>query len=286
MTVILPWTAFGLFSALSGETLTNNSNPDLKKIIWSIPRTTFWMWLNILAFTISNQSLPDSITEDRINKSWRPLPSGRLTILEARQILLLTIPILIAYSFYLEIGIFALGGLVLTWMYNDLGGADMHFITRNLINALGLTCWSAGSTLAASGTRDIDFNTTGRLWLAIDALIIFTTLHTMDLRDQAGDRARNRRTVPLVLGERFARWSIAIFVLFWSSACAIFWSLRTYHSLLLESIGMILAARVVLLQSVEADKKSWKVWGFWVASLFLSPLLKTADVEPSNSYGL
>ena len=33
----------------------------------------------------------------------------------------------------------------------------------------------------------------------------------------AGDRARNRRTLPLVLGDWIARWTIAVPVMIWSS---------------------------------------------------------------------
>ncbi|MCJ1382556.1 hypothetical protein MMC17_005669 [Xylographa soralifera] len=281
-TIVYPWTAFGIFSALSGSALTTNQAPDLWEIVFRLPNTLLWMWMNILAFTVANQRLPNSVLEDSVNKEWRPLPSGRITQLQARRLLLAILPV----TFFLNM---SLGGLeitlialVLTWMYNDLGGADENYIIRNLINSCGLVSWSAGTTLVACGNGSFALNAMGYKWLGIEAAIIFTTLHVQDLRDQEGDIARDRKTAPIVWGDSATRWTIAIPVLIWSLLCPMIWNLSVAGFLVPLIPGGILALRVTILRTVAADKITWKLWGIWIASLFILPLIS----NPSVFYGL
>jgi len=119
--------AVGTFSALAGPSLTTNEAPDLLHIMSRVPLVCLWNWLNLVVFNIANQRLPDSVLEDQINKPWRPIPTGRLSSDEARKLLLYILPFsLIMINF---IGAFeeALWMIALTWMYNDLGGADVGF---------------------------------------------------------------------------------------------------------------------------------------------------------------
>ncbi|MCJ1292808.1 hypothetical protein MMC34_004361 [Xylographa carneopallida] len=277
-TIVYPWTAFGIFSALAGPALTTNEAPVLWEILFRFPQTLLWMWMNILAFTISNQRLPNSVLEDSVNKPWRPLPSGRITQLQARRLLLAVLPA----TFFLNM---SLGGfevtliaLVLTWMYNDLGGADENYIVRNLINSCGLVSWSAGTTLVACGNSKYALNTMGYKWLAIEAAIIFTTLHVQDLRDQEGDRVRDRKTAPIVWGDAATRWTIAVPVMIWSLLCPMIWNLGVTGFLVPLLPGGTLAFRVMLLRTVAADKITWKLWGIWIASLFVLPLISSPSV--------
>ncbi|MCJ1397972.1 hypothetical protein MMC11_001168 [Xylographa trunciseda] len=277
-TIVYPWTAFGIFSALSGAALTTNQAPVLQEIMFRLPQTLLWMWMNILAFTVANQRLPNSVIEDSVNKAWRPLPSGRITQVQARRLLLAILPV----TFFLNM---SLGGLevtlialVLTWMYNDLGGADENYIVRNLINACGLVSWSAGTTLVACGKGQYALNAMGYKWLAIEAAIIFTTLHVQDLRDQEGDIARDRKTAPIVWGDAFTRWTVAIPVMVWTLLCPMIWNLGVAGFLVPLIPGGILALRVMFLRTVEADKITWKLWGIWIASLFILPLISNPSV--------
>jgi len=236
------------------------------------------MWMNILAFTVANQRLPNSVIEDSVNKAWRPLPSGRITQVQARRLLLAILPV----TFFLNMSLggleVTLTALVLTWMYNDLGGADENYIIRNLINACGLVSWSAGTTLVACGKGRHTLNTMGYTWLAIEAAIIFTTLHVQDLRDQEGDIARDRKTAPIVWGDAFTRWTIAIPVMSWTFLCPLIWNLGVAGFLVPLIPGGILALRVMFLRTVEADKITWKLWGIWIASLFILPLISNPSV--------
>jgi hypothetical protein len=99
--------------------------PDLFRILSRTPFIILWNWLNLLVFNIANQRLPDSIIEDKINKPWRPMPSCRLSADEARQLLLLVLPCSLTLISYIGALDDALLMVTLTWMYNDLGGADV-----------------------------------------------------------------------------------------------------------------------------------------------------------------
>lgn len=67
-TIVLPWSAFGVLSALSGPAVTTNQEPALADILRQAPAVVLWTWLNILVFTVANQRLPESVIEDQLNK--------------------------------------------------------------------------------------------------------------------------------------------------------------------------------------------------------------------------
>ena len=275
-TIIYPWAAFGIFGALSGSIMTTNSMPDLASVAARGPQTLLWMWLVVLVFTIANQRLEESVLEDSINKPWRPIPSQRLTISQAQTLLLCAVPTVYFATLHLGAGNQALIGMLLTWMYNDLKGSDQNYVVRNLLNALGLTNWSVGATQVACGTTGHTLNAAGCYWLFIVGLIIFTTLQVQDFRDQAGDLKKGRRTAPLVWGDNFMRWVTALAIIFWSLASPAWWTLGIRGYLMPVAIGGLIARRLLVMRDTRADENTWKLWGLWMASLFVLPLYKNA----------
>jgi 4-hydroxybenzoate polyprenyltransferase len=276
--IVLPETAFGTFSALSGPLLTTNNNPSLTVILARIPRVVLWNWLNVLIFDVANQRLPNSVLEDSVNKPWRALPSRRITPSSARRLLLFLIPVVFFATIYL-------GGveetvlmMVLTWMYNDLEGADENYIARNLINCAGFMCYSSGTTIVAAGYGQHTLSSRAYTWLGIVGGIVFSTLQMQDMSDVEGDKARGRRTLPIVHGDRAARWSIAIPVTIWSFFCPWFWEVEKTAWVTSLAVGGLLVWRVLMLRSVPADKATWKVWCFWTIVLYVLPLFKNHSV--------
>ncbi|KAI1080879.1 hypothetical protein F5B20DRAFT_82923 [Whalleya microplaca] len=61
-----------------------------------------------------------------------------------------------------------------------------------------------------------------RNWAMLTAVVVTSTIHTQDLPDVAGDKAGGRKTIPLIYGEKLARWSVAILAPLWSVVCLIF----------------------------------------------------------------
>ena len=275
-TFVIPESAFGIFGALSGPVMTTNRKADLLTISSRVPLVLLWTWLNIVLFTVSNQRLPDAVKEDAINKPWRPLPAGRITGSQAMHVLLFGIPVVFLASFYL-------GGVeetvlltCLNWMYNELGGGE-DSLGRNLILAATYACYCSGSVKVASG-HEYTMHRAAYQWIAIIAGVIFTTMQVQDLKDQEGDQARGRKTIPLVLGDRPARWTIAVPVLIWSIACPTFWSLQAFAFATTIGLGLAVACRVILMQGVAADRFTWKLWCLWLTFLYLLPVLKNHSV--------
>lgn len=179
--IVFPETAFGICSALSGPNLTSNDSPNAMGVLKRAPLVVLWTWINVLIFDLANQRLPNSVIEDSVNKSWRPIPSGRLTPCQARRLLLVILPIAVLITFYT-------GGMeetivmnTLVYMYNDLGGADENFVVRNIINAAGFICYSAGATRVACGHGQCSLNEKAYQWLAIIGGIVFSTLQMQDM---------------------------------------------------------------------------------------------------------
>ena len=269
--MIYPQLAFGLSNALSGV-LTTNTDPPLYDVLARIPLIFVWVWLILLLEVVANQRLPQSILEDSKNKPWRPLPSGRLSPKSARRLLLFGIPFVLTISFFLGTITISMAFIIVTWMYNDLGGADDNYVARNLLNAVGLTFIGAGATSIAAGGSEL--NEHAAAWFGVLGCTIFSTVQTQDLADMEGDAVRGRMTMPLVHGHSITRWSVALFVTFWSLACPSFWNLNKYAYCPSVLVGGLLASRALLLRNVGADKFTWKIWCLWMILLYILPLCK------------
>ena len=243
-----------------------------------MPLVLLWTWLNVLTFCISNQRSPSSVTEDSVNKPWRPIPSGRLNAVQAQNLLLVLIPVILIITTYLGAGGTTAVALVLTWMYNDLGGSDVHYTVRNLLNGLAIVVASTGATRVAihDGVNVYDLNPNGYEWLAIKATIVSTTVQIQDLRDQDGDRSRGRKTAPICLGDELTRYSVIVPVMVWSVICPFFWVVDYFGYIVPVVLGGSLGVRLLLWRSVEADEASLKLWGLWTFSIYLLPLYKVS----------
>lgn len=272
--VVIPQTAFGIFAALSGPVLTTNPSPQLLTILCRLPLVIVWNWTNVVIFDLANQRLPGSVIEDSINKPWRPLPSGRLSMVQAKRLLLAALPIAFFISCYLGGMEQTVAHMALTWMYNDLGGADENYFVRNLINAFGFMCYNSGAAVVACGHGEFTLNREGYRWAAMMCGIVLTSLQMQDMSDQEGDLARGRGTIPLVHGDWVARWTIAVPVSLWSIACPLYWELHPYAFIAPIALGIIVVLRVLLLRSIDADKLTWKLWNVWNSCLFLLPVIK------------
>lgn len=271
-----PETAFGILSALSGPILTTNQSPDLSAILARTPRVAFWCWINLLPFAIDNQRQPEAIEEDGENKPWRPMPSGRMSQTQAMWLMRMLYIAAIVASLQLGGLKQCLTLIFLGWWYNHLGGADHSCITRNLINACGFLSYATGATEVASRTELLGspFNPVAWPWFLVIGAVVFTSVQTQDMYDQAGDGLRGRKTVPLEIGDHYARWSIAIAMAVWSVACPAFWQLGPGTYTLSMVTAAIIAFRTLTRRSVSGDKWTFRLWNLWMVMLYFMPLFK------------
>lgn len=242
------------------------------EMLQRLPLVLLWIWMNLLPFTINNQKTLEAIKEDEMNKPWRTLPSRRMTPRQAEGLMLALYPLSVGLS-WLTGGVRQSVGLIVlgTW-YNNFGGGDTNFFVRNLINACGYVCFTSGAMEVALGFP-VPLETRLVRWLGVVAAIIFTTVHLQDMYDQTGDSLRGRKTMPLVIGDVPARWTIAIAMVFWGSFCPCYWNGRPAVVALSHLLASIVAARSLLFKTVEGDRLTFKIWNAWMVLVFVLPLM-------------
>lgn len=236
-----------------------------------------WIWLHLLVENISNQRLRESVMEDSVNKPWRPLPSGRVSASEAQLLLQILIPSALAMS--LLLGSFTQSATLMTfiWLYNDLDGSSTGPWKRNAINAAGLSCFGWGASEILSGGRPWDGKGIPfHYWFILMAMVITTTVHAQDMPDMDGDRARDRKTMPLLYSEKWARGSLAVFILLWSIICPCFWGDVTVLAWVApQSIGCTMVFLTLFRGTQAADEIVWKLWCLWITVIYAIPLFRS-----------
>ena len=209
-----PTSAFGVFNALQASTFNITSSRPCIGILSRLALVIFWTWVNLLPFAIDNQREAAAIKEDGVNKPWRPLPSGRVEPAQAKTIMLALYPIAFLVSTRVGGTRQCLALVALGYWYNDCKGGDKSCIVRNMINACGFVCYTSGAMEVALGSQ-LPLSLDILKWFLITGLVVFSTVQSQDMYDQAGDSLRGRRTVPLVLGDGPSRWTIAIPMVIW-----------------------------------------------------------------------
>jgi 4-hydroxybenzoate polyprenyltransferase len=281
-TYVVPCTVFGVLSTLAGPPLTTESIP-LKTLLLRVPAVTLWAWLFCVMFNISNQSSPEGVLEDEINKPHRPIPAGRITASHARLCMKIGVPAVLLLNYYIlgaweEMAVM----YAVMYLYNDLKLGDNFFWKNFLIATAGNGVYNAGSLRIVSGiARESYFQCGGLImtptaikWIALISSAVIITMHSQDLRDLEGDRARDRRTLPIVFGEAFARWTVAVPVMLFSIAAAWCWEagIIGYAGICLP--GAVVAYRVILLRDNKSDRRTYTLWAVWMMALYVQPLLR------------
>ena len=269
-TIVFPQAMFAISSSFAGPVLLEAPLPEPIMILQRAPLVIFWNWINLLFLDISNQRQLSSIEEDKLNKPWRPLPSGLMSVQSAQRLLYFVYPTAIVASIYLENLPQCFALIFLNWVYNDLGGSDWNPWVRNMANAAGYTSFASGALAVASSGATLNFS--GYLWFLIIFLFISSTVQMQDVPDQEGDRQRGRRTVCLELGDRAARWTVALAVMGWSIVIPTFWSLSLVGYVVPIVLGFLISYRVLSQSTVPEDQRTYKLYNVWMVVVYLSPV--------------
>lgn len=273
-TMVFPSTAFALANGLAAYRAgTAPSQIDSPLVFLArIPLILLWAWFNLLAFAVNNQRHVNAVEEDRLNKPWRPMPAGRMTEAQAKTLGLISYPLAFLASILVGGGTSQCALLaVFGYLYNDLKGGDVNWLVRNILNACGFTCFASGALEVAlqSPTKP------GMIpWLLMVASVVCTTVHTQDMYDQLGDAAVGRRTVPLVIGDGPARWTIAVTVVAWSLLAPVYWESVALGYFAPVTLGILISFRSLAKRKVEEDRTTFRIYNAWLVSLYILPLVK------------
>ncbi|KAI4858743.1 UbiA prenyltransferase family-domain-containing protein [Hypoxylon rubiginosum] len=280
VTFAIPNTAFGVFGAIASPVLVQGPSSPIPtttaQILHRLPYILGFNVANLLVFDLANQRAPQSVAEDRINKPWRPIPRGQVSMDQVRRLMLVSIPFVLALNYTLGVWQQGTSILVLTWMYNDLRGGDEAFL-REVLIAIAYGLFNSGSLSVAVGSGQHSLSARGVAWVATTSGVTLTTMQVQDLKDQEGDRVRGRKTIALFLGDQVSRVSISFFVCFWSCVCARCWTLDAIPFFFIAVFAAVVAIRVLFVRSAKGDARTWRYWCFWHASLYALPLLASRE---------
>lgn len=276
-TFALPTTLFALFASLTGAPLTTNPVPALLPTLARIPPALAVTWANLLLFNISNQRSPAAVAEDRVNKPGRPLPAGRMTSDGARRLLLCLAPVVMLLSRAHGVWEECLLLLAFTWLYNDLGGCDEHWVLRNGLIAMGYGLYSSAALRIMTGP-DHTITPQGLNWIGVVTGVMFATQHICDIKDAVGDALRGRQSAPIVLGDVVVRWSVAVPILLSSVSCAWYFASDLPAYVVTVGMGALVSFRTLVYRDLKSDKKTWKLWALWTVGLFALPLVRNPAV--------
>ncbi|KAG7094949.1 hypothetical protein E1B28_005750 [Marasmius oreades] len=256
-TIVIPVTCYGV--------LSSPRMPELHTML----RLVTWVWLFLLQFCAANQMY--NTKEDSINKPYRPIPAGLMTVTSAYA-LRWTLVLLCLYLSWNN-GVLLPGiSLTLAFIAYNEGGLDSRWYSKSLLNAIGIVSWDVGSAgIASAGHLNLTekFSITPFLSVAI----IWTTIHVQDFRDEVGDRVQGRITLPTLLPE--ASRHITFFLInAWSIGLGQYWGLSSIAYALFVSFGFYLSLRILLQRTEGEDKVSLRLYMLWLTIARTLPFLR------------
>lgn len=221
--------------------------------------------LYVYAFAVSNQIV--GIEEDRRNKPDRPLPAGLVALRGAWVRWAVAMVLFPALGAALGVARWALLWQVSFCLYN-FGGFARHWATKSLVMAVGLVAQLAAAW-AIVGPEPMP--ALAWRWIAGLAVVAFVLCNVQDLRDMAGDRALGRRTLPIVYGLRPTCHALATLFAVGLPVLTHAWLFGPLpHGgwvwislLLLDGLGLVIAARLVLDQRPAALHRTYMLFTYW-----------------------
>ncbi|KEZ40608.1 hypothetical protein SAPIO_CDS8524 [Scedosporium apiospermum] len=90
--------------------------------------------------------------------------------------------------------------------------------------------------------------------------------HAQDFRDRSADAIRGRKTIPLLLSQPVARWSLAAMIVAWTIGLIALWEPPVVASALFAALGLRCLAGYVLSYDEKDDYVSYCCSGFLAAT--------------------
>ncbi|RPD60601.1 hypothetical protein L226DRAFT_545112 [Lentinus tigrinus ALCF2SS1-7] len=239
------------------------------RAIAAFAKAFIWTWLYLLQFCVSNQSL--SPGEDLINKPWRPIPAGRVSIGNARLLRWILLPLCLLFSY--TSGVFPVGVILALgiFLHNEMR-LDSHWFTRNVLNAIGYAVFDAGATSITQSGSLSQLSPRALLAHYMSIFIVLTTIHAQDFQDEAGDRLEKRRTIPIVMPNG-GRTSMLVALPVWSVSLCTLFPLPVWLRAVMLALGVWVGLRFYLLRDPAADKRSYLLYNVWLAIARIAPTI-------------
>ncbi|THH08109.1 hypothetical protein EW145_g2932 [Phellinidium pouzarii] len=219
-----------------------------------LPHVIFWVWLQTLQLDFSNQTLDPE--EDKQNKPYRPLPSGRISLRTAL-ILRWILPFVCfawSASYSMPLLYASIANCIIVVIYDEMGYAAGHWFIRNVLNAAGHASFEMGACFLAGGNVQALDPISYRAILC-SAGIILCTIQAQDFKDTIGDAAVGRKTLPIV-HPKVARPILLMLMVAWSIGLGIIWRLDLLTASAITMLGTYIGWAFVTERSPKEDKKN------------------------------
>ncbi|KOP27871.1 hypothetical protein AMR41_02805 [Hapalosiphon sp. MRB220] len=251
--------------------LLNYPPTSLANWISFLGRNIIYFWLCITYFCMSNQLT--SIEEDRLNKPDRPLIQGIVSYRGTQIRWYVLIVILSLVAWYLGIFEWALLWQLSSIVYNYFGGAK-HWIYKNILNGFGIFAEMGASWQMVAPISPIVWS-----WIVVLGIAFTSLISIADFRDISGDKAIGRSTFPIVFGEEWGRLILSLKFLIFPLFIHLFlmtplgnnlniflWNISIFI------ISCIVAVRVFIFRSCEADHKTYIIFTYWYCLVLTSSI--------------
>ncbi|MFE7620211.1 UbiA family prenyltransferase [Streptomyces sp. NPDC057496] len=263
-TTVLPATAFVLAAG-------RHSGHSGGRIAVDFLCGALYFWLYIYGFTLTNQLY--GVEEDRVNKPFRPLVTGRSSYRGAQRravVVLLLFPLV---AWWLGVLFWALAWEA-TYLLTNVARWERHWFLKNLSMGIGVTvqlaaAWSIVTPLTPLAWR----------WVMTLAVSIWLLIPLQDLRDVKGDLVNDRKTFPIALGERFTRVYLAtgfallpvVVHLLLIAPGRSSWGLLL--DAVLAAISWLVAVRVVTRRAPEEDHVTYRRFEQWYTLALITAII-------------
>ncbi|KAF5347406.1 hypothetical protein D9758_011279 [Tetrapyrgos nigripes] len=236
-------------------------------------RTVIWIWIHLLQANVSNQTF--SGHEDKINKPWRPLPSGRVTPKQARilrwSLMVFCLCLSAVYSRMVFIASFAL--TIVEIVHDDVGFSG-DTVLKNLCNVGGYSTFELG---AACSMNNGSLSNTGFIALTCSCVLIFTTISAQDFADVEGDKLSGRKTLPIV-APNGSRYYILSALLLWSYFLIHMWGLGPISGGIFIGVGAYVGSRYFRFRDAKNDRLSYLLYNVWLVAAHTLPFNNSTGV--------
>ncbi|KAF7355634.1 Integral membrane protein [Mycena sanguinolenta] len=227
----------------------------------------FWLELHLLTFEIKNQIT--GLEEDRLSKPNRPIVSGRLSVVAAQRLYLFVAVLSLTWSVFHGVLLCSFVYMLAIYCYNECGMARNWFL-KSFLGSIGYVCYCWGTTIIFDHGKPL--SNISLVAVVTSGLLHTTTGHAQDFRDRLGDAAMGRKTLPLLLPPRVARWSLAFLMATWTAFLIHLWTPPHTASILLSLLCLTSSAKFIRNHSVEADRDSYWYYNMWLITAHLLPV--------------
>jgi 4-hydroxybenzoate polyprenyltransferase len=234
--------------------------------------TCLFGWLQFYSVALAEQL--HARAEDSLNKPWRPLAAGlvRYSSFRLRRNLVGVLYLMLGTA--LGAGWWCLAVIAISLLHTQAGLSRL-WLTKNILPSLALLAmlgaqWRVIAPLTSEVWR----------WMIGMFVLLVVIMHLQDLRDLDGDFAAGRRTLPMVLGDRWTRISLAATFLLMPLADYVLMRLSVDSSKAIWACYAVttllcwkIAWRVLHRRDRESDHSTWRYWEYWFTAMFISMIL-------------